>query len=326
IPCELIDRNGDNLKAIVLRLANEWALGSAFIAWLENANYFANTLVDRIVTGYPKDEIEALQKELGYVDQALVTSEIFHLWVIELDQKVQHELPFEKAGLNVIFTDNMEPYRTRKVRILNGAHTMTVPVAYLYGLDTVKECVDDACIASFLKTGLFEEIIPTLDLPHDELSQYANDVIERFTNPFIKHLLMSISLNAISKFKTRVLPSFFEYINRKGCLPKHLSFSLAALIAFYKGTDIQNGELIGSRNGVVYNIKDDAEVLAFFKGVWQACDGTKAGIDTLTKTVLAQKTWWDNHDLNEIEGLTNYVSEALYTIVNEGMQKAILGV
>src|SRR5690606_23944393 len=138
-------------------------------------------------------------------------------------------------GLDVKYVKDMSPYRTRKVRILNGVHTVLVPVAYLYGLDTVRESVEHEVVGKFIKEALFEEIIPTLDLPKEELDQFAADVIDRFRNPYIKHLLMSISLNSWSKFETRVLPSLLEYKNRKGSVPQKLSFSLAATIAFYKG-------------------------------------------------------------------------------------------
>ena len=238
IPCELIDRNGDNLKEIILRLSREWDYEQEFIHWLATSNYFLNSLVDRIVTGYPKDEAQKLADELGYNDKLLDTGEIFHLWVIEGNKRFAEELPFTKAGLNVIWTDDMTPYRTRKVRILNGAHTMTVLAAYLYGLDTVKECVDDRLIKAYMEKGLYEEIIPTLDLPENELLEFAKAVSERFANPFIKHYLLSISLNSTSKFKTRVLPSITEYVKRKGKIPQVLTFSMAALIAFYRGTEL----------------------------------------------------------------------------------------
>ncbi|MBO5316539.1 MAG: tagaturonate reductase [Clostridia bacterium] len=236
LPCELIDRNGDNLKKCVLKYADLWNLGCDFKAWVEKENIFTNTLVDRINTGYPKGEDMAL----GYEDNMVNTSEFFHLWVIETDYDIEAELPFSKAGLNVIVTpDKLEMYRTRKVRILNGAHTSLVPYALLSGLDTVKSCIDDAKMNEHIKKCVFDEIIPTLDLPRDELISYANSVIERFSNPYIKHYLSSIALNSVSKFKVRVLPSILEYIKRYNKMPKTLLFSFAKLIEFYK-TDMTN--------------------------------------------------------------------------------------
>ena len=246
LPCELIDRNGDNLKKCILQYADLWNLGADFKAWVEEKNVFTNTLVDRINTGYPKDEDMAL----GYEDNMVNTSEFFHLWVIETDFDIERELPFSSADLNVIVTpDKLEMYRTRKVRILNGAHTSLVPYALLSGLDTVKSCIDDATMNAHIRKCVFDEIIPTLDLPKDELISYANSVIERFSNPYIKHYLSSIALNSVSKFKVRVLPSILEYIKRYNKMPETLLFAFAKLIEFYK-TDMTN---------------DDPDVVAFMK-------------------------------------------------------------
>ncbi len=231
LPCELIDRNGDNLKKCILQYADLWELGEDFKAWIEKENVFTNTLVDRINTGFPRGE----DLGLGYVDNMLNTSEFFHLWVIETDYDLESELPFKSAGLNVIVTpDKLEMYRTRKVRILNGAHTSLVPYAMLEGFDTVKSCIDDERMCAHLRKCVFDEICPTLDLPHDELIAYANSVVERFGNPYIKHYLSAISLNSVSKFKVRVLPSILEYIKRYGKMPETLIFAFAKLIEFYK--------------------------------------------------------------------------------------------
>ena len=231
LPCELIDRNGDNLKKTVLQYAELWNLGAEFTAWIEKENIFCNTLVDRINTGYPKDEV----LDLGYEDQMVNTSEFFHLWVIETEYDLERELPFSKAGLNVIVTkDALERYRTRKVRILNGAHTSMVPYALLSGLDTVKSCMDDEKMSAYLRACLFEEIIPSMDMAREELLDYAESVLVRFSNPYIKHYLAAISLNSVSKFRVRVLPSILQYREKFGKNPKNLLFSFAKLIEFYK--------------------------------------------------------------------------------------------
>ena len=237
LPCELIENNGSTLKKYVLDYATLWGYGADFIEWVENENIFCNTLVDRIVTGYPKDE----KIELGYEDNMLDTSELFHLWVIESDYDVMKELPFNTAGLNVIVTDNLEKYRTRKVRILNGAHTSMIPYALLEGVETVRACMENAKISAHVKACVYDEIIPTLDLPYDELKDYADNVFERFDNVYIKHLCSSIALNSVSKFKVRVLPSIIEYRKRFGKSPKHLILSFAKLIEFYK-TDMTNDD------------------------------------------------------------------------------------
>lgn len=259
LPCELIDKNGENLKKIILQYADEWNLGEGFKQWLERENTFCNTLVDRIVTGYPKDE----EIDLRYTDNMVNTSEYFHLWVIEGPKCILDEIPLDKAGLNVIVTDNLEMYRTRKVRILNGAHTSLVPYAMLKGFDTVKSCVDDPEMLRYIKKCIFDEIIPTLDLPEKELIDYANSVLERFANPYIKHYLSSIALNCVSKFKVRVLPSIIEYIKRFDKMPETLLFAFYSLIKFYK-TDMAN---------------DDAEVIGFMK---------KASV----KEILASEKLW----------------------------------
>ena len=246
LPCELIDRNGDNLRRCVLQYADLWELGEGFKKWIIEENVFTNTLVDRINTGYPKGE----NLNLCYEDNMVNTSEFFHLWVIETDFDLDSELPFSKTDLNVIITpDKLEMYRTRKVRILNGAHTSLVPYALLSGLDTVKSCLDDPVMNAHLKKCVFDEIIPTLDLPRDELLSYANSVVERFSNPYIKHFLSAIALNSVSKFKVRVLPSILEYIKRFNKMPETLIFAFAKLIEFYK-TDMTN---------------DDKDVVEFMK-------------------------------------------------------------
>lgn len=249
LPCELIDKNGDNLKKCILQYAADWNYGDDFIKWVNEENRFTNTLVDRIVTGYPRDNAGEMEKEYGYRDNLIDTAEIFHLWVIEGDKKYAEELPFHKIGLNVLWTDDVTPYKKRKVRILNGAHTMMVPAARLAGFETVREAMEDDEVYEFASKGIFEEIIPTLDLPKEELEKFANDVIERFKNPFIKHYLLSIALNSVSKFRVRVLPSITEYIKRYNKQPKRLVFSLAALMMFYR-TDEAN---------------DDKEIMEFMK-------------------------------------------------------------
>lgn len=312
IPCELIDRNGEKLKEIVLKYAEIWNLGQEFVNWLNENNTFCCSLVDRIVPGYPRDTIDEVRKELGYDDNLVDVGEIFHLWVIEGPQWIKNELPVEKAGLNVKVVDDMTPYRTRKVRILNGSHTAMVPVAYLYGLETVGEAVDHEVIGKFVHGVAYDEIIPTLDLPHEELVEFADAVIERFQNPFVKHYLMSIALNSMSKFKTRDLPSLTEYVKRKGELPKKLVFSLAALIEFYKG----------KRGNEDIKLADDPENLELFKNLWESFDGTDEGLNKIVTSVLAYEKNW-GMDLNTVEGLTEAVTKNLILIESVGMKEAV---
>lgn len=277
LPCELIDKNGDALRSCVLRYADLWQLGEDFKAWIEKENIFCNTLVDRINTGYPKGEKIAEETD----DKMLNSSEFFHLWVIDGYDKLFSEIPFDKCGLNVVVTDNIEAYRTRKVRILNGAHTSFVPYALLEGFDTVKSCIDDEKMNAFIKKCIYEEIIPTLDLPESELSEYADNVLTRFSNPYIKHYLTSIALNSVSKFKVRVLPSITEYIKRFDKMPETLLFSFAKLIDFYR-TDM---------------VRDSAEVAAFMK-------------DASVEEILANKALWDE-DLSYLAAeVKKYVNQS----------------
>ena len=324
IPCELIDKNGDNLRRIVLQYAEEWNLEKEFTDWVENACDFCNSLVDRIVPGYPRAEAEAICEKLGYKDNLIDTAEIFHLWVIECHKKShEDELPTTKAGLNVVWTDDMTFYRTRKVRILNGTHTLMVLASYLSGLNTVEDSVKSPLIGTFMKEGLFNEIIPSMDGDVDELKKYAADVLERFANPYIEHLLLSISLNSVSKFKTRDLPSLLGYVKKFGKVPSHLALSIAALMAFYQGTEFEGDALVGSRNGEKYLIKDNREYLETFAALCSReykCNGCKA--KAMTQDILSREDWW-GMDLTSIDGLQDVVEKDLRIILDEGIEKAI---
>ena len=227
LPCELIDNNGDELKKCVVKYAEFWGLEDAFITWINNENTFSNTLVDRIVTGYPNDETAQLHKD----DKFLDTAEIFHLWVIEGD--FENELPLKKAGFNVIWTDDAKPYKKIKVRILNGAHTSLVAGAILSGIETVGQAMGDETAFAFLNKAMKEEILSTIGENEDSIS-FANSVFDRFKNPFIQHKWRSIALNSVSKFSVRVLPTLLEYKEKNNRLPKCLTMSLAFLIYFYK--------------------------------------------------------------------------------------------
>lgn len=283
LPSELIEKNGATLKSVIRQYADLWKLPAAFMHWVDDNVVFCNTLVDRIVTGY-----HDISQRTGYDDKFTVMAEPYHLWVIEAPDYVRKSLPFDNAPLNVLFVDDLTPYRTRKVRILNGAHTTMVPVAYLKGLRTVRESVEDPEVGSYLWKAIHEEIIPTLDLPKQELTTFADDVMDRFRNPFIKHELANIALNSVSKYKVRVLPSVLKYIELKKKLPKRLLYSLAALIKLYKTTS-----------------KDTAEVTEFFKQAWSGNDAVHAA-----KVVLGNKDFW-GQDLNEIHGLNKLVTEDL---------------
>ncbi|SDI69971.1 tagaturonate reductase [Halanaerobium congolense] len=322
IPVELIDRNGDNLKRIILQLAEDWNLEAGFSEWIKKSNHFLNTLVDRIVTGYPFNEIEELEAELGYHDQNLDTGEIFHLWVIEGDESLKEKLPFHKAGLNVKWVDDLTPYRTTKVRILNGAHTSTVPVSYLAGIDLVRDAVNDELVGEFIKQAVFEDIIPTLDTDKEELEDFASKIFERFKNPYIDHKWLDISLNSTSKFKTRVLPSLVQHIEEYNKVPERLSFALAALIHFYHGTELEAGKLKAEREGKKYLIRDDKDALEYFADLWSRYEAEEIGMPELAENVLANQDFWDRN-LNQQKGLRNSLISNLKIIEKEGMKQGL---
>lgn len=266
LSCELIDNNGAELKKCVMKYADLWGLGGEFKDWLDTENDFCSTLVDRIVTGYPKEEADQLRKEIGWDDQMIDTAEPFHLWVIGGHH--EDELPFVKGSFHVIWTDDVTPYKKRKVRILNGAHTSMVLGAYLYGLRTVSECLGDETVRKYLEHNLFREIIPVIGDTEDNRA-FAAAVLERFSNPFIKHLLLSIALNSVSKFDVRVLPTIMEYREKFGTFPEGLAMSMAALIAFYR-TD---------------NANDTPEIMQFMK--------------TASVAEILKKDYW-SYDLTEM--------------------------
>ncbi|WP_145586963.1 tagaturonate reductase [Yersinia kristensenii] len=312
LPCELIDYNGEALRELVLRYASHWQLPAEFTQWLTENNTFCSTLVDRIVTGYPRDEVAALQAELGYQDSFLDTAEYFYLFVIQGRKELAQELRLDKLDLNVLIVDDIKPYKERKVAILNGAHTALVPVAYLSGLDTVGQTMDDAQISRFVEKTITEEIVPVLDLPKDELLSFSQAVLSRFRNPFIQHQLLSIALNGMTKFRTRILPQLLAYQQQQGKLPPRLTFALAALIAFYRG----------ERDGQTYPLQDDAHWLERYSTLWNGVKNGDIALAELVNGVLSDATHW-GQDLTAVPQLANQVTEQLQTIIDSGMRVAV---
>ncbi|MGB7595550.1 MAG: tagaturonate reductase [Erysipelotrichaceae bacterium] len=310
-PCELIDDNGSKLKEVVMRLATDYHFDPAFIAWLQTANRFCNTLVDRIVPGYPRNEADAYQEAWGYTDNSIVKAEIFHLWVIEADETVRREFPADAAGLNVKFVADHHPYKERKVKILNGAHTCMVPVAYLAGFDTVREAIEDPTIRKFVLEFLDNEVLPTIDLPKDEIAIFTRSVLERFANPFVRHELMSISLNSMTKFKTRILPSVIE-LDAQGKFASHAWFSLAALIVFYRG----------GRNGKVIDLKDDEVWMTYWKSQWNAIETKQNTIEEVVRHFLTKKDHWES-DVPAKDEVIAFVSKAVSEITKTSIAEAM---
>ena len=312
LPCELIENNAVELKKCIEKYCHLWNLPLTFVEWLEKGNIFCNTLVDRIVPGFSKDTAKELADTMQKEDNLCVDAEQFHLWVIEGPQWIKNELPTEKANLNVLYVSDVNPYRTRKVRLLNGPHTMMTPVAYLSGIEFVREALEHPVIGKFITQTIDKEIIPTVDLPTDELKSFAAEVLDRFRNPFVNHALMSISLNSISKFKSRLLPTLLDYNKKFNKLPENIVFSLAALITFYKG----------EYNGKTIAVQDDVSVLSFFANIWKQYSGEKTEMNDIVQQTLKNKTFW-GVDLTEVKNLEEKTAHYLQRIKEVGMLKAL---
>ncbi len=314
ICCELIEDNADRLKEYVLKHAVNWELEPGFIDWLNESCAFCSTLVDRIVPGFPRDKIDAIQEELGYKDQLVVVGEHYHNWVVKAPEWVAREFPADKAGLNVNFVDaaRQREIRDQKVRILNGSHTGTMPIAYLSGCDTVREAMEDAVVGQFVKDMAANEIVPNIPGDQAYLQKFADKILERFYNPFIRHEWLTISLNSMSKWETRVLPSLLDALKNTGELPKRITFSLAALIVFYRG----------ERGDERYTCKDNVDILELYREAWGQYDGSAESLRQLVTTVLGYQANW-KRDLNEIPGLTEAVTTDLSQILKLGMPAAL---
>ena len=319
LSCELIDNNGKELEKCVGQYIDQWALETEFKAWCATCT-FCSTLVDRIVPGRIKDaeEVKRLEEANGYHDELIDVGEVFGVWNIEGPEWLQEQLPFQKAGVNCIVVPDVTPYKKRKVRILNGAHTGFVLGAYLAGFDIVRDCMQDETVCGFMNKMLHKEVIPTLPLDKQDLEQFASAVEDRFNNPFIDHELMSISLNSTSKWKARNMPSFLEYIEKEGKLPTCLTMSLAAYIAFYSN-DIQEltdaGLVCRRAKGNTYTVSDNRWALEFY---WKHRNDSA---EALVHAVLTNEQMWDQ-DLTQISGLETAVLANLNTIRTEGAKAA----
>ncbi len=307
-PCELIFENGRHLKECIRQYIDLWNLGPDFSAWFEECCGVYSTLVDRIVPGYPRDTAAQLCERIGYDDRLLDKAEIFHLWVIEAPKEVAAEFPADKAGLNVLFVPSEAPYHERKVTLLNGPHTVLSPVGYLSGLNTVKECCEDPEVGKFVHKVMFEELLPTCNLPKDELEIFAGDVMERFRNPFVKHFVTSIMLNSFPKFKTRDLPGLKTYLERKGELPQGIVLGLAGICTYYKGGKRGEDEIVPN---------DDPKIMDLLKDLWATGDVAK-----VARGVLAEAFIW-GEDLNAVPGLTDLLTKDLSLIQEKGMREAV---
>jgi tagaturonate reductase len=302
IPVELIEDNGQRLKEIILQYATLWGLDAGFAQWIEDHNLFCNTLVDRIVTGYPHDDAPSIHEKLGYKDTLLAAGEIYHSWIIEAPQSLLDEFPVNEATtpLNIKVVDDAQPYRTVKVRVLNGAHTSMVPIGFLLGFESVRESVEHPVLGQFIENLIAKEIVPSVDgANQDDLEAFAGAVLDRFRNPHIHHLLLSIALNTSSKLKFRVLPSLKAYHEKTGELPQRLMIAVAAFIRFYKGE--WQGEAIP--------LNDDADRLVWFKQTWD----TSESVQDVVRAVMSNLDFWDE-DFTQIDGLVDGLTDIVEAI------------
>lgn len=326
MPCELIFHNGKHLKECILQYIDLWRddLGKdygRFRRWFLKYNYVCSTLVDRIVPGFPHKDIEKLQKRAGYADELMVQAEVYHLWVIERPENMtkaalRREFPAEKAGLNVLIADNEAPYHERKVTLLNGPHTVLSPVAYLSGINIVRDALHDNLVGQYIRLVQFEELMLTLNLPQDELRRFASDVLDRFDNPYVDHQVTSIMLNSFPKFETRDLPGLKTYFERTGRLPKGLVLGLAAIITYYKGGVREDGAPIQPN--------DAPEIIELLKKLWATNDASAVAHGVLAATDVIWKE--SGEDLNLIPGLTDMLTSYLTQIQENGMRETIKSV
>lgn len=311
IPCELIEKNGQQLKYCMLQYIEAWELPDEFKNYIEHKIFFYNTLVDRIVTGFPSNP-EKWWEELGYTDKALTVCEPYHLWVIEGPSWIKDRLPLDRAGLNVVFTDDLEIYRLKKVRILNGLHSMMAPAGYLAGIRTVRAAVENSAIRKYIDEAAQEEIIPSIQDNITATTSYKEEVINRFLNPFIEHQLSSIMLYSFAKFRVRLLPPLLHHTQQQGYASKRIAFALAAMLFFYRGL----------KGGNQIEIKDEPYVVETLKNRWSEASYTPEGIHQLTEKLLSDTQLW-KENLNEIPGLLDRTSRYLYQIDQFGVMETL---
>lgn len=324
IPCELVENNGVVLKELCKKNSSNWGLPASFWTWVENECKFCNTLVDRIVPGFPRGEEEQLEEKFGYQDELMTVAEPYHLFVIDGPAEIQEKLPFKKAGLNVYF-DDISSYRELKVKLLNAPHTLLASCGVLYGVETVREGIKDDLLGSFIVHAMIEEICPTLQPKEKERSsQYINDIIDRFSNPFLHHRLLDISLNGYSKYRTRVMPSLLAFKEAEGVYPKRLAFSLAALTSFYQVVeeDKEANKFFGQGPNGKYEIRDSHEVITKFREFWQKYDGTMEYTTKLVKELVVTDLL-EEKTLTEAEGLSIVIAKLIMMIQELGIKKAL---
>lgn len=317
LPCELLERNGDTLREGILQYAKDWGYSQDFINWVNDRNRFLNSLVDRIVTGYPDDEqAERWFAEWGYRDGMLNTAEPYHLWAIEAEPGMDDLLPLRKAGLNVHWTDDLTPYQQRKVRLLNGAHTWMAPLGLLHGVEHVRAFLEHPNLGRKIRDTVFRELVPTLPYPETEMKAYAKTVFERFANPYTRHRLADIALNSLGKFNVRLLPALAHYAERNEPIPEGLVLGLTGLLRYLKVTASDDGRHVGtSLSGIPYEVRDNPAALERIAGIWaDAANGEPLSV-TLRK-LLSDTSLWDQN-MAEWPGLAEAVADCWNNLEKE---------
>ena len=306
ICCELIENNGSTLKEYVLRHAEYNKLGADFVEWVEKHCHFCDTLVDRIVPGFPRENIAEIKEELGFDDNLVVKAEFYHLWAIGGPgyEEVQRRLPLDKAGLHVIFMPTIKQFRDKKVRILNGSHTGMVPIGLQIGCETVMDAFNNADLEAFVNTMVAEEVIPMIEEDQEELKVFASGILERFYNPYIRHLLKTISLNSLSKWETRNFPTVLDNWKKAGKVAEKELFTFAALLTLYSGK-------------VDFTPDDTAEHVEFIQKVWNSDD-----VEATVKAIVENRNIW-TVDFTEVAPFVEKVAGYVKVILAEGMAAAL---
>jgi tagaturonate reductase len=306
ICCELIENNATTLREYVLRHAERCGLSADFISWVKNSCRFCDTLVDRIVPGFPRENIDEIKAEIGFNDNLVVKGEFYHVWAIAGGTDIQRRFPIDKAGLHVLFLDDIKSFRDKKVRILNGSHTALVPVGLQLGFKTVKEAFDDKLAESFINKMVAEEVLPVIDEDQNELKRFSESIIERFYNPAIKHYLETISLNSLSKWETRNFPTLKDCYVKKGKVASLTAFSLAALLTLYSG-----------KSEITFTPNDTPEHVKFIQTVWNS----ENILETVSQILSNRDIWKEN--LMSIEPLAPAVAGFVQSILSVGMRKSL---
>ena len=320
LPCELIERNGETLEKIVRQLAADWQMDQRFFTWLDEGVRFCNTLVDRIVPGAPSpSDLDDIEARLRFEDAMITTAEVYRLWPIEAEASTQEKLTFAAANDGIVLTEDVHPYKERKVRILNGAHTASVHLAYLAGEKTVLSMMRNQELYGFVSGVMEQEIVPSLDVEGG--TPFARQVIERFNNPFLRHRLIDITLQSTSKWRLRLLPSLLAYVEKNGELPLRICFGFAAYLVFMRATSEKDGAYFGERNGKPYMIRDDQA--GYFAAMWDSVnDESKTYVEVLVSGVCANEAFW-GQNLNKVDGFVGAVTGYVFDILSMGPGRAL---